>query len=116
MTEYEMLDLSAAFADTAISALMGYFTVLSAYFVVAYVVGSALNRSQVIAVTGLFLVMACFMTWGSVSYFSQSYEYRVLAGAYIPPVAAYKIAIPLLMIGILSGLKFMWDVRHPKKE
>jgi hypothetical protein len=116
MTEYELMDLSAAFADTALSALMGYFTVLSAYFIVAYVAGSSLNRGQVIAVTGLFLVTASFMTWGAVSYFQQSHEYRVLAGAYTPDVAAYRVAIPLLVIGMLSGLKFMRDVRHPKKE
>lgn len=64
MTEYELNDLGATYSDIAISALMGYFTVLSAYFIVAYAVGSALKRSQVIAVTGLFLVMALFMTWG----------------------------------------------------
>jgi hypothetical protein len=116
MTEYELMDLSTAYADTAISALMGYFTVLSAYFIVAYIVGSDLNRSQVIAVTGLFLVMAFFMVWGTSAYFLQSYEYRVLAGAFTAPVAAHTVAIPLLIIGVFSGLKFMWDVRHPKTE
>ena len=116
MTEYEFMDLSAAFADTAISALMGYFTVLSAYFIVAYIVGPSLNRGQIIAVNGLFLVMAFFMTWGAGSYFYQSYTYRVLAGAYTPPAAAYTVAIPLLIIGVFLGLKFMWDVRHPKAE
>ena len=114
MTEYELLDLSAAYADTAVSALMGYFTVLSAYFIVAYVVGISLNRGQVIAVTGLFLIMALFMTWGSVSYFFESYRYRLLAGAYTPPIAAWQIGLPLLLVGLISGIKFMWDIRHPK--
>ena len=116
MTEYELDDLGATYSDIAISALMGYFTVLSAYFIVAYAVGSALKRSQVIAVTGLFLVMALFMTWGAVSYFWNSYNLRELAGSYVPPVAGWAIVLPLLLIGILSGLKFMWDVRHSKTE
>jgi hypothetical protein len=116
MTEYELMDLSSAFADTGISALMGYFTVLSAYFIVAYIVGISLNRGQVIAINGLFLVMALFMTWGCISYFFQSYHYRLLAGAYTPPIAAYQIGLPLLLVGVVSGLKFMWDVRHPKTE
>jgi hypothetical protein len=116
MTEYELMDLAAAFSDIAVSALMGYFTVLSAYFIVAYAVGSSLSRSQVIAVTGLFLVMALFMTWGTTAYFFETHRLRVLAGAYKQPVAAYTVAFPLLIIGVLSGLKFMWDVRHPKAE
>jgi hypothetical protein len=116
MTEYELMDLSVAFADAGISALMGYFTVLSAYFIVAYIVGHSLNRSQVIAVSGLFLVMALFMIWGATAYFYSSYNYRELAGAFIAPVAAYEVVLPLLLIGVVSGLKFMWDVRHPKTE
>jgi hypothetical protein len=117
MTEYELMDLSTAYADTAISALMGYFTVLSAYFIVAYIVGSDLNRSQVIAVNGLFLVMALFMIWGATGYFYYSYNYRVLAGETdLTPVAGYKVVLPLLLIGVVLGLKFMWDVRHPKAE
>ena len=116
MTEYELMDLSANFAATGISAVMGFFTVLSAYFIVAYIVGASLDRGQVIAVSGLFLVMALVMTWGSTSYLFESYNYRVLAGAYTPPVAAYQATLPLLLICAVSGLKFMWDVRHPKQE
>ena len=116
MTEYELLDLSAAFTDSALSALMAYFTVLSAYFIVAYVAGHALNRSQVIAVGGLFLVMALFMIWGSTSYLYVAYKYRILAGGLDTPVEGWKILLPLLLIGVVSGLKFMWDVRHPKTE
>jgi len=116
MTEYELMDLSASFADTAVSALMGYCTVLTAYFIVAYAVGASLNRSQVIAVTGLFLVMALFMIWGTVAYFYTSYSYRLLAGRYFSPFPPYAVASPLLLLGVVAGLKFMWDVRHPKKE
>ena len=118
MTEYELMDLAAAYSDSAISALMGYFTVLSAYFIVAYVAGHALSRSQVVAVSGLFLVMALFMIWGSTSYFYLSYNYRILAGGggIEHSVAAWKVVLPLLLIGLVSGLKFMWDVRHPKTE
>jgi TRAP-type C4-dicarboxylate transport system permease small subunit len=116
MTEYELMDLSATYAGTAISALMGYFTVLSAYFIVAYAVGTSLNRSQVIAVNGLFLVIALFMIWGSTSYFYVSYDYRTLAGGLDVPVAGWKVALPLLLIGAVSGLKFMRDIRHPKPD
>ena len=116
MTEYEFMDLSVAYADTAISALMGYFTVLSTYFIVAYAVGSSLNRSQVTAVNGLFLVMALFLTWGGTSYLYVSHDYRMLAGGLDPGLAGWKVVLPLFLIGVVSGLKFMWDIRHPKPD
>lgn len=116
MTPYEYLDVSASYAETGGSALMSYFTVLTAYFIVAYVVGTSLNRSQVFAATGLFLMMELFTTWGTATYMYASREYRILAGEWVPPVAPHYIAIPLLVIGVISGLKFMWDVRHPKPD
>jgi hypothetical protein len=116
MTPYEYLDVSSNYASIAVSLVMGYFSVLSAYFVVAYLVGGSLNRSQVIAVTGLFLVMGLFMMWGCASYMYASREYRALAGEWTPPVGPVSILVPLLLLGLISGLKFMWDVRHPKTE
>ena len=69
MTTYEMIDISASYHGIALSAMMGYFTVVTAYFAAAYTVGASLNRSQVIAVNALFLVMSLLMTWGTVIYF-----------------------------------------------
>lgn len=116
MTQYEYIDLAASYHDIAISTLMGYFTVLSAYFIAAYTVGAALTRNQTIAVTGLFLVMEMFLIWGTVNYFRVGREYRVLAGEEVVSIPPHHLALVLLGIGVLSGLKFMWDIRHPKTE
>lgn len=116
MTPYEYLDVSASYASIAIGIVMGYFSVLSAYFVVAYLVGNSLHKDQMLAITGMFLVMSLFLTWGCASYMYGSREYRVLAGEWTPPVGPHSIVVPLLFIGIISGLKFMWDVRHAKNE
>ena len=116
MATYEFIDISASYHGNAISALMGYFTVLTAYFVVAYSVDASLNRKQVIAVTGLYFVMAAFLMWGTVTYFAAAREYQILSGQYAPPVSPVPIAIVALGLGILSGLQFMWDIRHPKTE
>jgi hypothetical protein len=116
MTEYEYLDLAGTYGGLGVSALMGYFSVLSAYFIVAYVVGSFMTRAQVRAVTGLYLGMQLFLAWGTVTYFWGARGFRELSGEYQPPVAPHLIALPLLVIGVIAGLKFMRDVRHPKTE
>jgi len=116
MTPYEYVDLAASYQDLAVSTLMGYFSVLTAYFIAAYAIGTAMTRDQVLAVTGLFLIMQLFMTWGTYSFFRTGREFRELAGEYVPTVDPGWIAVPLLTIGVLSGLKFMWDIRHPKTE
>ena len=117
MTAYEYLDLAASYHDTAISALMGYFTVLTAYFVVAYAAGAAMKRDQVLAATGLFLVVASFLTWGVVGYWHAARELSLLGDfPFVSRVPAHMIALPMLTIGIFSGLKFMWDVRRSKAE
>jgi hypothetical protein len=116
MTEYELLDAAGTYFGLGSSTLMGYFSVLTAYFISAYVVGSNLSRQQVIAITGLYLTMQIFMTWGAVGYFAGAralVDLSELAGQR-PPIKPHIFILPLLVLGIFSGLKFMWDVRHPK--
>jgi hypothetical protein len=116
MTPYEYLDVATSYSELANSSLMGYFSVLCAYFIAAYAVGASMTRNQVTAVTGLFLVMQLFMTWGAGSFFYAARVYRGLAGEWTPTVGPHYIAIPLLVLGVISGLKFMWDIRHTKTE
>lgn len=116
MTTYEMIDISASYHGIALSAMMGYFTVVTAYFAAAYTVGASLNRSQVVAVNALFLVMSLLMTCGTVIYFMAAREYRLMSGQIAPPISPAPVAGIIFLIGIIVGLKFMWDIRHPKKN
>jgi len=119
MTEYELLDAAGTYFERGGSSLMGYFQVLTAYFIAAYAVGANMTRLQVIAITGLYLTMQIFMTWGAVGYFWGARALldltEMTAGYPRPPVLPHHFLLPLLVLGILSGLKFMWDVRHPKE-
>jgi len=54
-----------------------------------------------------------FMIWGAVNYFRVGREYRVWAGEEVVQISPHHIALVLLGTGVLSGLKFMWDIRHP---
>jgi hypothetical protein len=64
MTEYELIDAAGTYFGMGGSTLMAYFSVLTAYFIAAYAVGRRLSRQQVVAITGLYLTMQIFMTWG----------------------------------------------------
>lgn len=120
MTDYELIDAAGTYFGMGGSTLMAYFSVLTAYLIAAYIAGSSMSRQQMITITGLYLTMQIFMTWGAVVYFRGA---RVLmdlseiaAGQPRPPIMPHHFLLPLLVIGIFSGLKFMWDVRHPKKK
>jgi hypothetical protein len=125
MTEYEMMDLIGTFQTLAVTELMAYFTVLSAYCIVAFMVGPKLSRAQVFMITGLYLIMSLLLVWATGSHLigsrSLAENVTMIAGnnfrsvivTYLKP---HQIVIPLLVIGVVSGLKFMWDVRHPKTE
>jgi hypothetical protein len=69
-------------------------------------------------ITGLFVIMALFMTWGVYAYFIIGQDYVIQSGVEIPitRIQPHQIGLPLLLFGILASLKFMWDVRHPKEE
>jgi hypothetical protein len=121
MTEYELIDAAGTFHELGMSTLMAYFSVLSAYLLVAYLSGPRLTRFQTAVVTGLYLVMQMFMVWGATSYFAQGRSFfeqakSVVAGDSIQFVKPHQLALILLSVGVVAGLKFMWDVRHPKTE
>ena len=119
MTQYEIIDAVGTFQGLAQSGLMNYFSILSAYLVVAYFAGTNLSRHQAVIITGLYLVMQLFVTWGIFTFFIAT---RILAetinaaGWQPPPIKPIYVVGPLLVFGIIAGLKFMWDVRHPKTQ
>jgi hypothetical protein len=118
LTKYELLDLAGTYHELALTAMMAYFSSVSAYLIVAHFAGVNLKPPQVVLITGLFVIMALFMTWGVYAYFIIGQDYVVQSGREIPitRIQPHQIGLPLLLFGILASLKFMWDVRHPKEE
>ena len=125
MTEFEMMDLAVNLQTVAVTEIMAYFTVLSAYCIVAFVAGAKLARAQVIMITGLYLIMCLFLVWAAGSHLIGGRNLvevvanlpgNVLENVIVTYLQPHQIVIPLLLIGIVAGLKFMWDVRHPKAE
>ena len=122
MTEAELLDAASYQFELAVSTLALYITVTSAYLLVAFVAGIRLTRSQTFIVSTLYVVTSLLAVYASYSWTTRGVYYAVQLEALDPNVPEYsKILVPVILPlllggGIFASLKFMWDVRHPKRE
>jgi hypothetical protein len=122
MTEYEIRDLIINMANVATSILVVVMTIISAYLVVAWLVGEKLTRAQVTLVNLVFLAFAPMMlfTWAGIFVGTLRLQEKLhlinpetLIGLSSGGIAAVSIT---LLVLILGSIKFMWDVRHTKTE
>lgn len=122
MTEAELHEIAALFSTGAMTAISIYLSTISAYLVVAFVVGSKLTRSQLTVISTLFIMGALFFTYGTAGFFIRQIpiveqlatlhpdQHYAVNSASVMTIAGIQI------LGVLACLKFMWDVRHPKAE
>lgn len=122
MTAYEYLDLALSSQANSISLLSFGFALLSAYLIVAYVVGSKLTLIQVLAITLIYTFAVFFNLAAQVVAIIESTNYRLVANGMTDeinlrhfPNVAYLIIFIRVTIYLIS-LWFMWDVRRPKTE
>jgi hypothetical protein len=123
MTEYEILDLAKSAIDSMNSSFSLYLSIVSGYLIVAYFVGSNLNRVQTVIIGILFIAGASLQAWAMSAYQIAIQEY-VAAKVDISPLTEYQTIIAsnhaghwiafLMVCGIIASLYFMWDIRHPK--
>ena len=122
MTEYELADLVASTIANSLIIAPILISIASAYLVVAWVVGSKLDRSQVLLINSLFVSFTLLfgLSWARRIQVALSYQEELLKvnpdrmaeiGTWLPPGATI-----LNILIILACLKFMWDIRHPKSE
>ena len=122
MTEAELLEMSVAFQETMQGWVSAYFTGFTAYVITAYFVGKHLTVNQVVFVSGAFLIYSALCIVGALGTGHQTIYFSHAAEALNPDLALWgeyplmHVAGVLLSIGVIGSLKFMWDVRHPKKE
>ena len=122
MTEYELADLVASTISNSLIIAPILISIASAYLVVAWVVGSKLDRSQVILINVLFVGFTSIfgLSWARRIQIAISYQEELLKANpdrmaeigewLLPGVALFGILI------ITACLKFMWDIRHPKTK
>jgi len=123
MTEYEMGELLYNTYDTLWETSQMYFTLVSAYLVVAWLVGDKLTRGQYFIVTALYLFWAMgiiqtqiFTGLGTIRLASriasQSDLLLIDYGSGAAMFAGIYGFTAVMVCGVVASLYFMWSIRH----
>ena len=122
MTEGEAIQAAQATWANVITLSTVEITLLSGYIIVAYLAGKDLEKSQVIIVNTLYLLLSLFVLSGMYTLARRATEmaalsidlseYRELGPQIWLP---YGVVI-IFLFCIAASMKFMWDIRHPKSE
>ena len=122
MTESELIEATTAYFDLAVAALTLYVTICSGYLIVAYMVGGNLTNSQALIVSTLYCFVAGVTAYACRIWGQRSFDYLAFqesSGLSSIDIEASPNALSLMtaimFAGVVACLKFMWDVRHPKK-
>ena len=122
MTEAELVSAAQALWANVIALIAILISVVSAYLVIAYLVGSKLTHSQAVIVNTLYVLVSVFLVWAMFVLAQRGIEVAALAidlstQRDLGPTSNVARAL-VAMFGVcsLASLKFMWDVRHPNTE
>jgi len=122
MTEAELLQSAQAVYSNLNEVMATAITLISGYLVAAYLAGKDMTSSQVALINTLYLLILAMMLGGVVSLGLQGGEMATLALAKtaertVAPNPLFPIFIAAVLgFCAIATLKFMWDIRHPKKE
>ena len=122
MTEAELVQSAQEAWANAISTLAVVISVMSAYLIVAYAVGKDLTRQQVSLINVLYGSFAGFGVYGVYGFSMGTVDMGNLAAEMTTqrtpqPNDAIPLLFLVVLVPMLAGCyKFMWDVRHAKKE
>jgi hypothetical protein len=116
------LDLALSANANSISLVTFGFTILSAYLLVAYIIGSKLSAMQAFAITVLYTVALLVNVAAQLDAINEAMEYKRLASELavgieirlLPNTQFVIIAIRSLVY--IVSLWFMWSMRHPRVE
>ena len=118
MNEAELILAVNEIASTMLSEEALFYSQLSAYLVVAYLVGEKLTVFQVTLINFLFLVATGLGLFGVISFSGQIgklFEFAEQGTGTAADAALYTTIIFRLIL-LIGACIFMWQVRHPKTE
>ncbi|MCR9093302.1 MAG: hypothetical protein NXI30_03710 [bacterium] len=120
MNEAELLETVTNYHGLAVSAMVFYLSIVTAYLVSAHFVGKQLDRFQVATITFLFVAFSFFATAGSIGYFWQASHYFRQTKAYQTLqieelVSPHSLIGTAEVLGILASLWFMRQVRGERQ-
>jgi len=115
MTDFEKAELTFSLVGYGMTAMALYFTVISSYLIIAYMVGRELSRSQLTIVSSLFLFFTMSLVFGTYSFFEAANSYGGSSSTSIEYWLAPIVAVAELA-GIAAVLKFMFDIRNDSTD
>lgn len=118
-----MLEVSFVAWGNAVALTALFVTIISGYLVIAYVAGSKMLRSQVAIITVLYLLLSLFVLWATLNMVNRAADFENIAyGLASGELAQFTskddagiAMVSIFAICLVASLKFMWDVRHPKR-
>ena len=124
MTEYELGEMLYNTYDGLWQGSQMYFTLVSAYLVIAYLVGAKLDKAQNLIVTGLYVVwtVGIIQSQYSTSIQMVGITHQLLSSesTFLPAevgtqtqAGVYTFLI-VQVLGLLASLYFMWTVRRSR--
>jgi hypothetical protein len=125
VNEYEIIDAMASFQSNLIQGQALTISMLTAYMIVAYTVGTKLTTFQCVFASGLFLLFGLLGISGQLYNLSEMYHYGNQLGIIRGESYEFNdgftettrwIFIVVRLTIFLGALYFMWSVRHPKTE
>ena len=124
MTLYEVGDLINSTSSNIIAAQAVFFSIITAYLVVAYSVGKSLTTYQVAFINLAFLFATATGVMGVAANVSLISEYNsirqgIIEQQTLPEIfdTAWVISFTgIRAILVLGAIIFMWQIRHPKTE
>ena len=110
MTEFETTELTFSLLGYAMTAMTLYFTVVSGYLIIAYMVGEQLSKSQMFIVSSLFGVFAFILVFASYSFFAEASNVGNRTSSSINYWLPSVIGIAEFA-GVIAAFRFMFDIR-----
>jgi hypothetical protein len=120
LNEFDLSELAYLGNEAGNTALALYMTAISGYLIIAYVVGAALNRYQIVLINSLFLFFSGAFTYSAfVSFQGMRYYSEESAKIRGDPAGLSSTAedafvatiVVSLILGMIGAIAFMWDIR-----
>jgi hypothetical protein len=118
MTEYELIDSLNSTMSLMLSVLVTYVSFVSAYLIVAYVVGRNLSKQQTTIVSILFLFgagLSIFALWGLGTRIGFTVQVLRAANPDYPVNfgSGFREALVICCsLGLIASFQFMWKIRQ----
>lgn len=113
MSEAEFISSYTALLNGSLAAVGLYLTTISGFLIVAYLVGSKLDQSQLTIVSILFVTFSTLLAYVSYSLAERAVGLEIeFEGTRDALDWGTYVLLALQVFGILASVKFMIDIRN----